>query len=584
MPAKSLDSSENRRRFLAWSAAAGFSSTLLPGALWAQAQQSPAAEPKITLDMLKSAEKIAGLEFTDAERDLLIDSVNQHLAGYEKLRLIPLPNSVPSSLRFSPVLPGMKFDMTRRPMAMSRVAEIKRPANLEDAAFWRIPQLARLIRTRQVRSVELTEMYLDRLKRYDEKLKFVITLTPDLAMAQAKQADTEIAAGRYRGPLHGIPWGAKDLIAKKGYRTTWGAAPFQDQTFDYDATIVKRLEDAGAVLLAKLSTGELAGGDRWFGGQTKNPWNPEEGSSGSSAGPASATAAGCVGFAMGTETGGSIVGPSARCGVYGMRPTYGRVSRYGVMTLAWSLDKAGPLCRGVEDCALVLNALQGPDGKDLTVTEVPFNWDASMDITKLRVGYIKAAFDEPRSVKEEKDNDAAALEKLRSMGVMLKPIDFPDFPIRELMAVMETEFSAAFDDLTRSNRDDLLARQGKGSDANLYRMNRFVPAVEYLQATRLRTLLMEAMDKTLSDIDVYLAPISSNRSGTPHSVLNINTTLTNLTGHPGIVVRNGLNAKGAPTSMTFIGKIYGEAKMLALAHAYQTATTWHEKHPAMDNS
>jgi Asp-tRNA(Asn)/Glu-tRNA(Gln) amidotransferase A subunit family amidase len=427
----------------------------------------------------------------------------------------------------------------------------------------------------------MTEMYLDRLKRYDDKLKFVVTLTPDLAMAQAKQADAEIAAGRYRGPLHGIPWGAKDLISKQGYKTTWGAAPFKEQSFDYDATIVKRLEDAGAVLIAKLSTGELAGGDVWFGGQTKNPWNPEEGSSGSSAGPASAAAAGCVGFAIGTETGGSIVGPSTRCGVYGLRPTYGRVSRYGVMTLAWSLDKAGPLCRSVEDCALVLHALQGPDDKDLTVTDLPFNWEATLDVKKLRVGYLKAAFDEPRAVQQEKDNDAEALDKIRSLGVSLKPIEFPDYPIRDLLALMYTEFSAAFDELTRSKRDSLLARQGRGSDANLYRTNRFVPAVEYIQAARVRTLLMEAMAKTMSDIDVYLAPITSGRGGRPNSLIGLNTTLTNLTGHPSVVVRNGINADGRPTSFTFTGKIYGEAEMLALAHAYQMATDWHSKHPQL---
>lgn len=573
--------SEERRRFLAFFAGAGLSSTLLPGVLWAQAQQTPQGTPMITLDMLIAAERIAGLEFTDAERQLLIDGVNQHLTHYERLRAIPLENSVPSSLRFSPVLPGMKFDTVRRPLKMSRPAATRRPANLEDAAFWPVTQLAQLIRTRQVSSVELTGMYLERLKRYDPLLKFVITLLPDLAMEQAKRADSEIAAGKYRGPLHGIPWGAKDLISKAGYKTTWGAAPFQDQSFDYDATIVKRLEDAGAVLVAKLSTGELAGGDRWFGGQTKNPWKPDEGSSGSSAGPASATAAGCVGFAIGTETGGSIVGPSTRCAVYGMRPTYGRVSRYGVMTLAWSLDKAGPLCRSVEDCALVLNALQGPDDKDLTVTDVPFNWDATLDIGKLRVGYVKAAFDEPRAVAEEKANDTAMLEKLRGMGVALQPISLPDFPIRDLMSIMETEFSAAFDDLTRSNRDDLLARQGRGSDANLYRTNRFVPAVEYIQATRWRTLLMQEMEKTMADIDVYLAPISSGRSGVPGSVMGMNTSLTNLTGHPGIVVRNGLNAQGIPTSVTFLGRIYGEAAMLGLAHAYQTATEWHLKHPAL---
>jgi Asp-tRNA(Asn)/Glu-tRNA(Gln) amidotransferase A subunit family amidase len=576
---------ENRRRFLAYFSSVGLSSTLLPGALWAQTQQPQKDPPKITLDMLKAAETIAGLEFTDAERDLLLEGVNQHLSRYEKLRSIALPNGVPSCLRFSPVVPGMSFDMTPRPLRMSKPAPVKRPANLEDVAFWPVTDLAQLIKTRQIRSVELTEMYLDRLKRYDDKLKFVVTLTPDLAMEQAKRADAEIAAGKYRGPLHGIPWGAKDLISKKGYLTTWGAAPFKDQSFDYDATIVKRLEDAGAVLAAKLSTGELAGGDVWFGGQTKNPWNPEEGSSGSSAGPASATAAGCVGFAIGTETGGSIVGPSTRCGAYGMRPSYGRVSRYGVMTLAWSLDKAGPLCRGVEDCALVLHALQGPDDKDLTVTDVPFNWDANLDIKKLRVGYLKAAFDEPRAVKEEKDNDAAALDKIRRLGVPLTPIEFPEYPIRDLLAIMYAEFSAAFDDLTRSKRDNLLARQGRGSDANLYRTNRFVPAVEYIQATRVRTLLMEAMAKTMADIDVYLAPITSGRARTPggggNSLVGLNTTLTNLTGHPTVVVRNGFNADGLPTSITFTGKVYGEAAMLALAHAYQTSTEWHTKHPRL---
>lgn len=572
---------EERRRFLAYFAGTGLASTLLPGVLWAQREGKDS--PMIDVGMLKTAERIAGLEFTDAERELMLDGVNQHLGDYAGIRAVPLDNSVVSCLRFSPVLPGMKFDLVRRPIKMSRVTETKLPSDLNDVAFWPVRRLAELLRTRQVHSVELTEMYLARLRKYDQTLKFVITYTDDLAMRQAHQADAEIAAGRYRGPLHGIPWGAKDLISKKGYKTTWGAAPFRDQSFDYDATIVSRLEDAGAVLIAKLSTGELAGGDRWFGGQTKNPWNREEGSSGSSAGPASATAAGCVGFAIGTETGGSIVGPSARCAVYGMRPTFGRVSRHGVMTLAWSLDKAGPLCRSVEDCALVLNALQGPDDKDLTVTGVPFNWDATQDFRKLRVGYLKAAFDEPRATPEETANDSEMLRKLRSMGVTLTPMELPGYPIRSLLSIMETEFSAAFDDLTRSNRDDLLERQDKGSDANLYRMNRFVPAVEYLQAARVRTLLMEAMEKTMADFDVYLAPIASHRPAgvftVPHSVLNLNTTLTNLTGHPGIVVRNGLSANGTPTSATFTGKINGESSMLALAHAYQSATGWHEAHP-----
>jgi Asp-tRNA(Asn)/Glu-tRNA(Gln) amidotransferase A subunit family amidase len=605
-----MTAADSRRRFLAYFSSVGLTSTLLPGALWTQAHAQAqdgkqAATPEITLDMLKAAERIAGLEFTDEERDELIAGVNQHLARYQRMREIPLPNSVPTSLRFSPVVTGMKFDMVKRPLRMSKRPYLQRPANLEDIAFWPVTRLSQLIQSRQLRSVELASMYLDRLRRYDDKLKFVITFTPDLAMEQAKRADAEIAAGHYRGPLHGIPWGAKDLISKRGYKTTWGAAPYKDQSFDYDATIVKRLEDAGAVLVAKLVSGELAGGDTWFGGQTKNPWNPQEGSSGSSAGPASATGAGCVGFAIGTETGGSIVGPSTRCGVYGMRPSYGRVSRFGVMTLAWSLDKAGPLCRSVEDCALVLHALQGPDDKDLTVTDVPFNWDAATDIRKLRVGYIKAAFDQPRGVQEEKDNDTAALEKIRSLGVTLKPMEFPDFPIRDLEAILYAEFAAAFDDLTRSKRDRLLARQGRGSDASLYRTNRFIPAVEYLQATRIRTLLMEAMAKTMEDIDVYLTPINTGGGGGGGrgagargakgggaakgggggggggNVIGLNTTLTNLTGHPSIVVRNGVNATGRPTSMVFTGKVYGEAAMLALAHAYQTSTEWHLRHPEL---
>jgi Asp-tRNA(Asn)/Glu-tRNA(Gln) amidotransferase A subunit family amidase len=579
---------EQRRRFLAAFAGTGLTATLMPGVLWAQMEEKKAAA--VTLDMIVAAEKIAGLEFTPAQRDLLVDSVNTMHDRIIRLRQIPLPNSVGTCLNFSPVVPGMKFDMTRRPMRMSKPPVVKRPANLEDVAFWPVTRLAQLLRTKQVSSVELTNMYIARLKRYDPTLKYLITLTDELALRQAKQADAEIASGHYRGPLHGIPWGAKDLISRKGYKTTWGAAPYKDQSFDYDATIMERMDAAGAVLIAKLSSGELAGGDTWFGGQTKNPWNPAEGSSGSSAGPASATAAGCVGFAIGSETGGSIVGPSTRCSVYGLRPTYGRVSRYGVMTLAWSADKLGPICRSVEDCALVLTALHGPDGRDLTVTDVPFNWDAQLDIRKLRVGYLKAAFDEPRAVPEEKANDAAALDKLRVMGVNLTPIALPDFPVNDIVQITWAEFAAAFDDLTRSHQDDLLARQGPNSDAALYRTERFVPAVEYIQANRIRLLLMEAMAKIMADIDVYVAPITSIRpppdgaappAPRPPSQLGLNTSLLNLTGHPGVVVRNGMSAKGQPTSMTFTGQIYGEGKLLALAHAYQMATNWHEKYPQL---
>lgn len=588
-----LDSlQEQRRRFLGFFAGTGLTATLLPGALWAQTEGNPTKG--ITIDMVIAAEKLAGVEFTAPQREMLLEGVNTNLGRYVSLREIPLDNSVPSALRFSPVLPGMTFDMQRRPIKMSKPPAVKRPANLEEVAFWPVTRLAQLLRSKQVSSVELTNMYIARLKRYNPTLNCVITITEDLALKQAKAADAEITAGKYKGPLHGIPWGCKDLVARKGYKTTWGAAPYKDQVLDVDATVMERLDAAGAVLIAKLVSGELASGDQWFGGQTKNPWNPEEGSSGSSAGPASATSAGCVGFAIGTETTGSIVGPSTRCSVYGMRPTFGRISRHGVMTLCWSLDKIGPIARGVEDLAIILNAAYGPDGRDLTVSDVPFNWDADFDIKKLRVGYIKGAFDEARPVQEEKDNDAAALEKLRSMGVKLVPIEYPDLPIMDITTICDTEAAAMFDELTRSHKDDLLARQEKNGDANFYRTLRLVPAVEFLKATRLRTLIMEGMAKMMADLDVYIVPMSLGvrpPAGSPapvaprntsRSLIGLNTTLTNVTGYPGVVVRNGVNAKGQPTSFSIIGNLYAEAKMLRLAHAYQTATNWHELHPSLN--
>jgi Asp-tRNA(Asn)/Glu-tRNA(Gln) amidotransferase A subunit family amidase len=568
---------ETRRRFMAVFSSLGLSSTLLPGVLWARMQESGAQ--KVSKQMFRDATAVAGIEFSDEEHEMLVDAVNQNLARYAEFRKLPLGNSVPMAVRFNPVVPGTKFDMQRKAVRWARAANVKLPAKLDDVAFWSAMELAQLLKTKQVSSVALTEMYLKRLKQVNEKLHCVVTFTDELAMKQARQADAEIAAGKYRGPLHGIPWGCKDIIAKAGYVTTWGAAPYKEQMISEDATVVKRLEAAGAVLIAKLTTGELAGGDYWFGGQTKNPWNLEQGSSGSSAGPASATAAGAVGFSIGSETGGSIVSPSTRCGATGMRPTFGRVSRYGAMTLAWSLDKLGPICRGVEDCAAVLHAIQGPDGVDMTVMDMPFNWDAELDIRKLRVGYVKAAFDQTRQVKEEKDNDTAALEKLRALGVTLKPIELPaHLPIADTLRITYAEFSAAHDDLTRSNRDDLLARQGKDSTANLFRSSQLVPSTEYIQAQRVRTLIMESLAKAMSDIDVYVCPISSNGGG---GVLGVNTALGNLTGVPAVVVRNGFSNAGIPTSMCFVGKLYGEAEMLALAKAYQDATDWHKRHPEL---
>jgi Asp-tRNA(Asn)/Glu-tRNA(Gln) amidotransferase A subunit family amidase len=453
---------------------------------------------------------------------------------------------------------------------LTDIPDLELPENKQDLAFWPVAKLARLIQNQKLTSLQLTELYLERLKKYGHELKCVVTLTEELARKQARKADQEIAAGRYRGVLHGIPWGAKDLLATKGIKTTWGAMPYKDQVLDIDATVVKRLEEAGAVLVAKLSMGALAMGDVWFEGKTLNPWNLEQGSSGSSAGSAAATAAGLVGFAIGTETLGSIVSPSTRCGVTGLRPTFGRVSRYGAMALSWSMDKIGPICRTVEDCALVFNAIYGPDNLDLTVRDYPFIWDPLQEIASLRVGYLKEAFEKDN---RNQENDDTSLEVLRSLGVELIPVELPDLPVDSISPVLDAEAAAAFDELTRSGKDDLLVRQSKGAWPDSFRRARLIPAVEYIQANRLRTLLMREMAVLMQELDVYLAP-TSGRSN--------NLLVTNLTGHPCVVVPNGFNKRESPTSITFIGKLFGEAQVLRLAQAYQEATTFHHRHPDLD--
>ncbi len=397
-------------------------------------------------------------------------------------------------------------------------------------------------------------------------MECVITLTEELALQQARQADEEIATGHYRGPLHGIPWGAKDLLATKGVKTTWGAKPYQDQIIDVDATVVRRLKEAGAVLIAKLTMGALAWGDVWFGGKTRNPWNLEQGSSGSSAGSAAATSAGLVGFSIGTETWGSIVSPSTRCGVTGLRPTFGRVSRYGAMALSWSMDKIGTIGRSVEDCALVFEAITGSDGQDLTVVDLPFNWNPSLPLKDIRIGYLKKAFEEDYSSQK---NDEAVLRVLRSLGVELIPLELPQLPVDSLSFILDAEAAAAFDELTRSGRDDLLVRQQPRAWPNAFRQARLIPAVEYIQANRIRTLLLQAMAEKMKDLDVYVAPSFGGN----------NLLLTNLTGHPAVVVPNGFDEKGSPTSISFIGDLFEEAKALRVAKAFQEATDFHLQHP-----
>lgn len=555
-----------RRVFLAWFSKVGLASTVFPEVLWAEFQERD--EPRITEEMVRCAEQVAGLSFTDEERALMMEGVNRHLEAYEKLRGVSIDNHVPPALQFNPILPGMQFPSQREDFLWDAPA-VELPGDLEAVAGWPVTQLASLIRTRQVSSQELTEMYLRRLKKYDSQLQCVVTLTEELALDQARRADDELARGIDRGPLHGIPWGAKDLLSTRGYRTTWGAMPYKDQVLDENATVVKRLQEAGAVLVAKLTLGALAWGDVWFGGKTRNPWNLEQGSSGSSAGPGAATAAGLVGFSIGSETWGSIVSPSTRCGVTGLRPSFGRVSRHGAMALSWSMDKLGPMCRSVEDCALVFQAIHGPDGKDLTVVDLPFNWRSDLDVKKLRIGYVQKAFEEERENQEWKALDQAVLEVLGRLGISLVPIELPNLPVEVMSLILNVEAAAAFDELTRSNRDDLLVRQVKDAWPNVFRTSRLIPAVEYLQCNRLRTLAMQEMEKTLSQIDAYVVP----------SYGGDNLLLTNLTGHPCVVVPNGFTSEGTPTSISFIGKLYGEAPLLALAKAYQDATGFHLRRP-----
>ena len=382
---------------------------------------------------VRQAEKVSGLSFSGPERKQMMEDLAANLEKFEGLREIDIPNSVQPSLQFNPIPLGHQIDKIRRPIRWSEPEKIDRPADLEELAFASVAQLGELIRTQQVTSTELTKMYLARLKEHGPTLECVVTLTEDLALKQAARADSEIAAGRYKGPLHGIPYGAKDLLSVKGYKTTWGAMPYKDQVIDRDAEVIKRLEEAGAVLVAKLTLGALAWGDVWFGGKTKNPWNLDEGSSGSSAGSGSATAAGLVAFAIGTETWGSIVSPSTRCGVTGLRPTFGRVSRAGAMALSWSMDKIGPMCRTVEDCAIVFNAIYGPDGVDQSLIDLPFNFNADVNLADLRIGYLKSAFEGDYTGKK---NDETSLNVLRELGADLIPFEFPEFPVENISFIL----------------------------------------------------------------------------------------------------------------------------------------------------
>ena len=521
----------------------------------------------ITVEIINQAEKILGLDFTDAEADSMLNKLDDNRKNYEAIRKIPLDNSVAPALYFNPLPVGFGFETSYLPFKVSQISAVKLPANREDLAFYSVRELGELLRTKQISSVEITKFFLERLKKYDPQLHCVITLTEDLALKQATQADAEIKAGKYRGFLHGIPYGAKDLLAVKGYKTTWGSVPYKDQMIDKDAVVVQRLEQAGAVLCAKLTLGALAMGDVWFGGKTLNPWDLKRGSSGSSAGSASSVSAGLLPFAIGSETLGSIVSPSTECGTTGLRPTFGRVPRTGAMALSWSMDKLGPICRSVEDCAMILNVIQSPDNQDFTCMKAPFNYDGTKGLQGIKIAYLKTDFERryPNKV-----TDSLTLLTLKNLGATLIPLDLPDLPANDISFLLGVEAAAAFDELTRSNRDDLMVRQTKNAWPNAFRSARFVPAVEYIQANRHRTLLIQEMERRLQGIDVYLSPSFGK-----------NLTLTNLTGHPCVVLPNGFRADNRPVSITFMGKLFGEAKLLQVAKVYQDATDFHKKHPKL---
>jgi len=523
----------------------------------------------ISRDAVRAAEALVGLDFSEEKLDLMLPGLKEQLADYEAMRRFPLSNGVPPAMLFNPLPIGFKFEASRRKFKASPLPKIKLPQNLDDLAFYSVGELAALLKSRQITSEKLTQIYLARLKQLGPKLECVVTLTEDLALTQARRADREIAAGKYRGPLHGIPYGAKDLLAVKGVPTTWGAAPYTNQVFDFDATVIQRLEAAGAVLVAKTTLGELAMGETWFGGRTRNPWNLEQGSSGSSAGSAAGVAAGLFAFAIGSETYGSIVSPCDRCGVTGLRPTYGRVSRTGAMALSWSMDKIGPIGRTVEDCALVFEAIQGPDGVDQTLYDAPFNYDYKTSLKHLRIGFLKMDFENQKG--ERKILDDVALTKLRELGAELIPVELPQYPVGKISFLLSTEGAAAFDELTMSHQDDELKQQASGSWPNTFRKKRLVPAVEYLRAQRIRQLLIQDTAKVFEGVDVMVAPSQSGNS----------LLLGNLTGNPCVVVPNGFSTNGTPRSICFIGKLFGEAEVLGVAKKYQDATEFHRQRPPL---
>lgn len=529
------------------------------------------AQDSIRIADLRSAAKIIDISYTQKELDTMYSGVMENFENYRLMHKSHLDNAVPMSLWQNPVLPGMKFSSKQEPIIWNLAATVLMPVNKQDLAFYSLEQLATLIKNKKISSVQLTQFFIERLKKYSDTLQCVVSLTEELAMQQAKAADAEIARGKYRGPLHGIPYGLKDLFAVKGTKTTWGAEPYKEQVIEEDAFVYTKLKEAGAVLVAKFTMGALAMGDYWFGGRTKNPWNLKNGSSGSSAGSASATAAGLIPFAIGTETWGSITSPSATCGATGLRPTFGSISRSGAMTLSWSLDKIGPICRSAEDAAMVFAAIHGTDGKDQAAVNLPFNYSPTASLKGKKIAFAKNYYDK---ITDTSRNEWKVLETYRKLGVDLIPVNFPDsgfYNYNIMDVVISAECAAAFDEFTRNGVDDQMTRQTKFDWPNSFRIARLMPAVEYINANRQRYLLMQAVNKIVEQYDAIICP---NNWGNQSAI-------TNLTGHPAICFPIGYNAQQLPRSITLIGKLYDEASIITVAKAYQNATQWNKEHPSL---
>jgi len=520
-----------------------------------------------TIKKVETTSTLFDLAFTSAEKDSMSDAVMLNRDKYAAIHAYELSNATSPAYIFSPVPVSYPTPMMQEPKSFNLPTNVKVPLNRESLCYYSVAELSTLIKARKISSVELTKLYLARIKKFDKELFSVITLMEDRALEQAKEADKEIKAGRYRGPLHGIPYGVKDLLAVKGFPTTWGSPIFKNQMIHETASVVEKLDLAGAVLVAKLSLGELAMDDVWFGGKTRNPWNINEGSSGSSAGSSAATSAGIVAFAIGSETWGSIVSPSTVCGVTGLRPTFGRVSRTGAMALSWTMDKIGPICRNAQDAAIVFNAIYGPDGKDITLVDKPFNINLGKATKPLRVGYIVSEFAEKN---EHNANDFTALETMKQMGYELIPVQLPNnLPVEALSIILEAEAAAAFSNLTLSNLDDSMVLQTKNSWPNIFRTSRLIPAVEYIQANRIRTDLIQKFMEIFKQVDIIISP----------SLEGNQLLMTNLTGHPSISIPNGFDKRRMPTSITFIADWYNEADLLALGWAFQQKQGFYLKHP-----